>query len=264
MRRIKTAPASSPNQYNQHEYSCTKLSGQLKGIFRAQYYSGPVHYYDTASAQYRDIDVSLTLNPQTDCYENTQGAAGVQFVSHTSKLETFTLYRDRHIVRWRFAGRKGYNGIYAPARNQRTAEVLNPEINQTQQSEIWYPGVLQDVDLQYIVQGGGIKENIIVSSPAAAGQFDFDLCTENLTIEPSPDGKTLHFYDAGPPHAEVFCIPAPIMRDASGAQSADVYYELSACRYGQRLSVIPNRDWLTAPARVYPVAIDPTILIHII
>jgi RHS repeat-associated protein len=115
--------------------------------------------------------------------------------------------------------------------------------------------------LEYQATGAGVKETIVL---AAAPQGDtahvFDLAASpGLTPRPAAGGG-LGFVDAT--GEVVFVVPAPFMVDSSGTPagySDAVRFDLQDSGEGWRLTMTADHDWLTDPARVYPVRIDPTI-----
>ena len=62
--------------------------------------------------------------------------------------------------------------------------------------------------------------------------------------------------------ARQFYIPSPIMFDAAGAQSDAAYYEVSEENADRLIiKVIADADWINAEDRVFPVVIDPQIVV---
>ncbi len=81
-------------------------------------------------------------------------------------------------------------------------------------SEIIYKNILSDVDLQYVITSGNIKENIIVKSKQDSYNYSFTLKLNNLEAEKATDGS-ISIYD--PNTGEVlYIIPSPVVYDANG------------------------------------------------
>jgi RHS repeat-associated protein len=135
--------------------------------------------------------------------------------------------------------------------------------------EVAYPDTLgAGVDVVYQVQADGVKESIVLDSPAAVaalgpdGAVTFDLeAGRGLRAVEADDVVTV----VDDRDRVVFVIPAPFMDDAAGAHSDDVTVDLTevtdtdTAGGGWRLTLTPDKTWLTDPARVFPVVVDPTI-----
>ncbi len=133
--------------------------------------------------------------------------------------------------------------------------------------EVAYPDTLgAGVDVVYQVQADGVKESIVLDSPAALaalgpdGAVTFDLeAGRGLRAVEADDVVTV----VDDRDRVVFVIPAPFMDDAAGAHSDDVAVDLTevtdTAEGRWRLTLTPDRGWLADPARVFPVVVDPTI-----
>ena len=111
------------------------------------------------------------------------------------------------------------------------------------------------IDLVYDVTGGGMKESLVLARVPAQTAFAFSLYTDGLTASLCEDGR-VEFLDDG---MVVMEIAAPVMWDAAGAHSTRIAVSLSQTEEGYRYTLTPDRAWLTAKEREYPVTIDPTI-----
>ncbi|MBR2293274.1 MAG: RICIN domain-containing protein [Clostridia bacterium] len=125
-------------------------------------------------------------------------------------------------------------------------------------SSITYTNVRANTDLEYVLTGDSIKENIIVKQAGTSYTYDFALTLSGLTATLRADGSVqLSDADTG---TEQYVIPAPYMYDANGNYSWDVSYTLTQTGGGAyRLKVIADPDWINAEGRAFPVTVDPTI-----
>lgn len=57
----------------------------------------------------------------------------------------------------------------------------------------------------------------------------------------------------------VLVIEAPYMWDAAGEESSDIAVSLEEAPGGYRYTITPDREWLAAAERLYPVTVDPTM-----
>ncbi|GID94378.1 hypothetical protein Adi01nite_37900 [Amorphoplanes digitatis] len=125
-----------------------------------------------------------------------------------------------------------------------------------------YPEILPDTDLELRTVSDGLKETIVLNTPAAGNEWVFPLRLEGLTAREMDDGS-LELVAADGKVA--MYVPAGYMQDSkvdpqSGlpARSWDVEYDLITVDGGQALKVTADAAWLNDPARQYPVRIDPT------
>lgn len=128
-----------------------------------------------------------------------------------------------------------------------------------------YGGVLAGVDADYTVVPEGLKENLVLLTPAAAPMsFSFRLNLGALTLQKMADGSVQAVDATGKVH---FSIPAPWMEDSPTgllrvrARSNKVAVSLTGAAGLYRLTYTPDRTWLTDSARHYPVTLDPTIIV---
>ncbi|WP_203734089.1 ricin-type beta-trefoil lectin domain protein [Paractinoplanes durhamensis] len=125
-----------------------------------------------------------------------------------------------------------------------------------------YPEILPGTDLELRSLNDGLKETIVLKSPAAGNEWLFPLKLEGLTPKAQPDGSIDLLTAAG---AVAMRVPQGYMQDskvdpASGApaESSKVHYELTTVDGSPALRVTADAAWLADPARQYPVRIDPT------
>jgi YD repeat-containing protein len=119
-------------------------------------------------------------------------------------------------------------------------------------------------DLRYFVSEGGVKEEIVLNAPPAAGEavYRFPLKLDGYTARANPVG-TISFLDAKGveqwviPVATAWEQPAPGSRPLVFGKVA-IAIEKNADG-GEDLVVRPDENWLRDSTRKYPVIVDPTI-----
>ena len=125
-------------------------------------------------------------------------------------------------------------------------------------SGVTYKDIYENTDLQYILNGGNLKENIIVKERTGEYVYTFDLALEGLVAALAKDGSVLlNDVETGDP---VFVIPAGYMYDAKGECSDNVYYSIEEKDGVLTLTVIADTEWMEDEERAFPVTIDPTIV----
>ncbi|MBQ7761385.1 MAG: RHS repeat-associated core domain-containing protein [Clostridia bacterium] len=221
------------------------------GSTKAVIYSQAVHYLDE-NGDWIDIDNALTLN-------------GSEYSSN-NKTEI------------KFANKSGSNGLvsikdgeykidFTPLNtNKVSVEIENPQQEGSRKfedvsalnnliSKAIYSGVYEGVDLEYILIGNKIKENIVVNEKSDSYTYSFEIKLNKLKAELKNNSIILCDYDTG---ARVYEIPAPYMQDSNGAYSQDVSYSLAQnSKWKYTLTVTANPDWINNEERVLPVRIDP-------
>ena len=128
-------------------------------------------------------------------------------------------------------------------------------------SSIVYNNIKSGVDLEYILDGSDIKENIIVKSVQSSYVYDFQLILSGLVAILNDDGSiSLSDIDDG---TAKYTIPAPYMYDANGEISYSVTYSLFEVKPELYiLTVDANDEWINDSDRIFPVTIDPSILLN--
>ncbi|WP_156122643.1 PA14 domain-containing protein [Microbacterium hominis] len=126
--------------------------------------------------------------------------------------------------------------------------------------------VADGVDLEYKVQKGSVKEQVVLSSAPVKGKnsWTWELNVGDLTPRLIKESNALELVDAA--GSVVFTVPSPIAFDskpstdtsgpAVSALTASLRKLLSKGLY--RYTVTAPQAWLSAKERVYPVKIDPT------
>ncbi len=218
--------------------------------------SYPVDVHEQVDGQWVELDNSL---------ENTTDAEGY-FLTQTAVQN----------IRYAFVNGKG-NGRLIKAEDTRVnAEVIFELVNAKKKDIILsvpedsdelfavenvvqkgtYVDILPGTDIEYIIAGSSLKENIIVHNAASVGAVSFVLRCKNVTAALQEDDSVVLSDTNG---NTVFTIPAPFMTDAAGAYCDDVAVTLAPHQKGYTYTVTPSTEWTADPARVYPVTIDPVM-----
>ncbi len=121
-----------------------------------------------------------------------------------------------------------------------------------------YKDILPSTDLEYIISGGSIKENIIVKETCESYTYTFELKLKGLVPALCEDGSiSLNDEKTDEP---VLVIPKGYMYDANGECSEEVAYSI-VHKNGKKytLTVTADSEWINADERSFPVTIDPTV-----
>lgn len=226
------------------------------GTVKAVSYANAVHYLD-AEGNWIDIDNSLTLN-------------GSEYTANNKQ-------------KIKFANKSGSNGLlsikdgeykidFTPLNtNKVSVEIENPQKNNSRKfddvkklnnivSRATYKGIYEGIDLEYILVGNNIKENIIVNEKQDTYSYSFEIKLNKLKAELVENSIILSDYDTG---EKVYEIPAPYMVDANGEYSDNVEYSLvQDSKWKYTFTVKADPEWINEEERQLPVKIDPTVLVN--
>ncbi len=120
-----------------------------------------------------------------------------------------------------------------------------------------YKDILPSTDLEYIVSGGSVKENIIVKEKCDSYEYTFELKLKGLIPVLLEDGS-IALNDEKTAETQLI-IPNGYMYDAEYESSSAVSYSIEH-KNGKKytLTVTADAEWINAEERVFPVTIDPT------
>lgn len=202
------------------------------GRLRTTVWAGPVHFRD-ADGGWQKIDTRLV----SDGRGGWRNAADEIVVSLPADLASpVTVGRGAVKVSAALRGASG------PA----TA----------QGSRATYANALPGIDVIYDVAAGQVKESLRLATAEAASQFVFDVTLPaGLSPRLAADGS-VEVVAAG---RVVARLGRPFADDAAGAHTDAVAYALEPAGSGWALTMTLDRAWLTAPARAFPVVVDPPV-----
>ena len=223
------------------------------GTTKAVVYSQAVHYKD-ADGNWVDIDNALTLNGSEYSSNNKQSI--------------------------KFANKSGSNGLvsikdgdykidFTPLNTNKVSVVIeNPQGNNSRKfedmsvlnnlvSKAIYTDIYDGIDIEYILVGNNIKENIIVKEKQDTYTFSFELKLNKLSAELKDGAIILSDYDSG---ERVYEIPVPYMFDANNVYSDSVEYSLvQNNKWKYTFTVTADAEWINSDDRAFPVTIDPSL-----
>jgi RHS repeat-associated protein len=139
-----------------------------------------------------------------------------------------------------------------------------PAVPQVSGDTATYQLVRPDSDVQLQTVESGIKETLVLRSPAAPTSWVFPLAVAGLTPSLAVSGDVVFTDQQGAvrvriPHGSMVD-SAVDPRSNEGAWSSGVTYHLITVNGGPALQVDLDAQWLHDPARKFPVVVDPTTL----
>ena len=213
------------------------------GKFRTELFANPIHYADDAGAL-RPIDPSLHGTPG-DHVTNTGDVVDVEIATSSGADQLASVDLP--------SGESVSFGMAETA-------TVNGEVGE---QSVSFDNVQPGTDLVLTSVPGGVKEQIVLASPASPRAFDFPLHLDGLTASVAESGAVSLADGDG---IERATIPRGWMIDSDGGdpESGNVSYGVSYDLVGDAqapvLRVTLDESWLDDPARVWPVTVDPTVM----
>jgi len=212
------------------------------GRLRAVVSSGFVNYRDK-SGTWRQIDTRLVAGSRAGDYVSTATPIEVTAASDSSARVSLA-YQDSTIT--------------IGPRNAHPAQFS------VRDSVASYRGIATDADLTYEVLDAGMKETVYLRSAKAPTTYAFTVQHPGLTLAKDEATGQWGFHTALE-HPPVFQLGGLLVFDSSVNAAGDPAYSDAA-----RMIVEPGKDestityvvppsWVTDPARVFPIQIDPTV-----
>ena len=249
------------------------------GTFEAIMYAEPVHRKD-ANGVWQDIDNTLTFIAEKNIQRYATPDLRVAFADYAdANKDLFVLNENGYSISMRFVNDLSLKNV-VDSETVRPSAMEEPVVKNTAEqrrdkkyedireaavidnrSSITYDNVDLYTNIEYVLQGNDIKENIIVTAQRNDYRYIFQLNVTGLTAQMDEAGN-IRLYDSETGQSK-YCIPAPYMYDNEGIYSNDVYYELRLTSTGTyTIAVIADKAWINAEDRALPVTIDPTLILE--
>ena len=228
------------------------------GSFYVAQYDTDIHYLDE-NGEYQDIDNSLsvsgseisTSNAKIKFAKKTTGSNNIFTLHDGNRKLTLALDNANKKIEGKITNNKTEFGESATQLQKMTT------LDNISASVI-YEDILVNTDLEYVINGLNIKENIIVKAKADSYSYSFTMQLNDLTAELDEKGG-IYIYDDSTSET-VYTIPSPVMWDSDHASSDAVSMSLTQHGNGKyTITVTADSEWMNASERVYPVTIDPPI-----
>ncbi|MFE9796033.1 LamG-like jellyroll fold domain-containing protein [Streptomyces goshikiensis] len=222
------------------------------GTFTTRYYNEQVNFRDD-NGKWKEIDTGLAKAAAGGRAENTPGP-GWQARSTEDKVY-FSEFADAATL-----VRLGMDDSTAIGYSIEGANRSQGRVNG---SVITYPDVRHETDVELIAGSDSVKETLILKDKSAPAEWRFPLALQGLTAKLDGLGGVVFNDAAG--HQQGW-MPAGWMEDSKKAPNSDegvissgVTYDLVRDGSRQVLVVKLDQKWLSAPERVFPVKVDPSV-----
>ena len=258
------------------------------GSYTVATYAVPVHYQDTGTGEWNEIDNQLfetTDDNQRAVYKNRDGLFDVLFAKAPGAggADLVTLESKGHTLSWKLLSEKDDSVKVKTAGNTNNSrtdvpltgvqaeliEISDPEPVTVWDSEeitadkaisalVYHNLAANDADVRFTVTPLKVKEDFLLDE-APDGVVSY---TSLLTLSAGLSPSVLEYGDiaiSDEEGEEIFRIAAPYMTDAAGETSSDIAVSFERDGRAWKLTVTPDLNWLQDEARVYPVTVDPTV-----
>jgi hypothetical protein len=220
----------------------------------AMVYPVVVHYKENGSWKEIDNHLQSTVDEaKNDVVENVANDVKARFAKNTQSGKLVSIQLGNYGLSWSFEGiaKKAIQVI-------QPSDVKDQDITTIENltSSVNYPEIFSGVDLEYVLRGEEVKENLLLKSNESQRSFTQTFNFTNLTPNSQEDGTILLVDEKG---ITIFRFERPLMVDAKGVESQDIQSTLTQVNKTWQLTMTPSAKWLDAPERVYPIALDPTI-----
>ena len=214
--------------------------------------SVPVNYYDEESNTLEEID--YTLEEESDSFVTKKRKFKTE-INKTNKGKGVKLSNNKFNVSWHYLGKKNSKTVV-----ENTKLTVNKfDSNNKKRIKNIYENVDVNTDLEYVLEGNNIKENIIVKEKSDSYEYNFLFELKGLKVRLSEDKESIEIYND---EKVEFMIPAPFMYDANGNRNDNVYYEIEENGMDSYIfTVVADKEWINSEERAFPITIDPQIVV---
>lgn len=244
------------------------------GTRKAVFSPSPMNYFDEEEKVWKPIDNSLKKTG--DGYVARLGKYTAT-LSKKDENETVEVKNGDDLISWEYLGNNanlfpgsekgGSSSAVKRQSNLKVKTKIPDSFDLSSASRAVFADAEGDVDLDYSIEGNGVKENILIKEKSDSYHYYFRLRVAGFEMRTATDGVGLEFYKTGidPEQAEAqtpeFVMPAPFMYDANGSCCGDVKYGVEKIGDDTYLfSIEASSEWINAEERVFPVCIDPQLL----
>jgi hypothetical protein len=231
-------PLLQPRELTKLRTASSDTSLLPDGSRQTTIYTAPINYQNAAGSLVPIDDTLVASSKQGYAYEN--------------KADSYKLYLPGNLAT-------------APVRIEAGDSWLSFSLNGASGSptvsgtQAVYTNALPGVDLVYDATREGVKESVILHSATAGTALSFSTTvSSSITASANPVGG-INLKD---PSGKVLAsLDAPYMFDAANNELISRAVGLSWTKTAGSITVTvtPDPKWLSDPARVFPVTIDPTV-----
>jgi hypothetical protein len=220
---------------------------KVDGSYVVAIYNEVVHYEKNG----KFYNVDNTLAADGDFYSNKANAFLVNFPKTIKDNKSIHLTMDEYQIDWSLCGISDAVASYTDVAEKSDDVKKLTKIRQS----ISYEGVQDGVDIEYIVNGSSVKENIILEHYVNNFSMSFVYSVKNLSLLEGDNGTYSFVNQDG---KTIFELTDLIMYDSKENESSQIKISVIEIKKGEyEITITPSNEWLKTSS--YPVTIDPTI-----
>lgn len=211
---------------DRRDSSNTKYFKMSDGTIKAAVYKDPVLYQDSAG-KWQEIDNTLeTSDNENDELSNFNGYATksnkfrVKFAKNSNQKKLVSIKMGDYSVSLSLLNKTKKNN--SSMKQEKKAKIEDLTAASKASQKIYYENILPDTNIEYIVNGSGVKENIVIKSAQSNYQYSFEIDVKDLALTLEDDG-CIYAKDVNTGKT-VFVLPKPFMLDANYEYSDNVNY----------------------------------------
>ncbi len=220
------------------------------GSYQTAIYPDIVHY-ETQEGDWLQVDNSLIENKET--LNNKSNMYNITFPKDLRESNAIKLSMGSHDISWSVARIGSSRASYS--KGLTSSDKIDEVLNTT--SQVYYAEVRDHVDLEYVLSGNRVKENIILNAYQERFSMTFQYTFTHLTIEIDKAGH-MAFVDEDGTSVMVFDPMFMVDADLNDSQDIEVSHTQITDTVHE-IVITPDDQWLKDAT--YPVVIDPSITV---
>lgn len=241
-----------------------KYFNMSDGTVKAAVYTEPVHYKNK-SGKWEDIDNTLVKSGEDDSTDEIMNYNGfitknnsfkVKFAKNANQKKLVSIKSEEYQMSFSLINDSKNKKSYLNQSHKSTSNdfLVADKVNQ----KVFFEDILSDTNIEYIVGGSDLKENIVVKNIQNDYKYSFEIDIKNLTLSLEESGEIVA-RDINTKN-EIFILPKPFMFDSNYEFSDNVCYNLYLKNKNKYLLTISaDEAWINENNRAFPVIIDPGI-----
>ncbi|BCR35639.1 DNRLRE domain-containing protein [Mariniplasma anaerobium] len=225
----------------------SKTFRKVDGTYEVAMYNNVIHYQK--DEKWEDIDNSLYDTGNE--LENKANKFQIKFPKQLDDNKQIKLSQGAYSIDWNILD---INSAEVSYNQEKKSSDNLKELTNISQS-VLYDNVRPFTDVEYIVSGNKVKENIILSQYVLDFSMTFEYKLKNLSLIQDEQGNIIFLNDN---NETIFSFIDLIMFDNDLNDSSDIDLQLIVTgNKTYQIFLTPSDEWLQKAS--YPVVIDPTI-----
>ncbi|MGW0924937.1 LamG-like jellyroll fold domain-containing protein [Streptomyces sp. NPDC002755] len=223
------------------------------GTYTTRFYTEPVNFR-AKDGSWKPIDTTLVPQDSSGPSTMSAGEEGWETGSTEAQIEFGGTADADPVVRMQVD--EGVSVGYG-------VDDAHPVAGQAEDSTLTYENARPNSDVEFIAGSDSVKETLVLKDANAPAEWRFPLELQGLTAQLDAHGNVVFVDAEGAVRAWT---PAGWMQDSNlapdsneGVISSGVTYSLTVEDGRQVLVVKLDKGWLSAPERVFPVRVDPSV-----